>query len=69
MPRYVSRTVRAWYDFGEDFDTRAVPSLGQPLAYCSPPVDTGLLDADGNAIMRLPDEIGYYAKDRKASDE
>lgn len=65
MARYVSRNnPRAWFDDGELHDTRTVQPLGQPHVE-SGPVDTGLVDENGNAILRVPDEVGFYQKDQK----
>lgn len=35
------------------------PSLPHPTVYPSELVATGLVDADGRAIYRLPDPLGY----------
>lgn len=34
-------------------------ALPHPQAVQSEPVDTGLLDASGRRILRLPDQIGF----------
>ena len=57
MPRYATRaaTPRAyWLDEGTAMavvDHLSVPEHG--------PVDTGLVDARGDAIMRLPNPVGF----------
>lgn len=63
MPRYVAvrpkrPPLKGWCDFGEDHPT-AVQPLGQPTVYDAGPVTTGLLDKDGNEIIRVPDQIGF----------
>ena len=62
MPRYVTlrqpQRQRSWYDFGHDHEVSA-PPLGQPSVYDPGPVDTGILDKDGNRIYRTPDAIGF----------
>lgn len=59
MPRYVSirRAEKAswWFDQGP-----LTPSL---TVDDHEPVDTGLLDADGNSIMRLPNPVGFGRDD------
>jgi len=69
MARYISRrpSPRAWDDFGMFHDTSGIQPVGNPMVYDRGPVDTGILDRDGNAIARMPDEIGFYAKDRERS--
>ena len=55
MPRYVSKREpekASWYE--------AQPQpLPHPQAWLPEPVDTKLLDADGNKIMRHTDQIGF----------
>jgi hypothetical protein len=64
MPRYVIRaTVRAdgWPD------PPSPQTLPHPLVYPSEPMKTGLLDQHGNAIYRLPDEVGFLPGMQKDS--
>lgn len=53
MPRYVTRAEADcdWWDNGRPYDSIEVFETG--------PVDTGLLDAHGNAIWRVKDPIGF----------
>lgn len=60
MARYTT-AARARAEWYED---RPVPPLGQPIAYESDPVDTGLKDSEGRPIYRLPDEIGFLRSDK-----
>lgn len=41
------------------------PPLPHPTAFVSEPIKTGLFDADGNAIYRLPDVIGFLSGEDK----
>lgn len=50
------RTKSWWQDMPELYEPSAVPML---TVYPSEAVDTGLLDADGNPIMRSPARIGF----------
>lgn len=58
MSRYFSKPqekapiVSAWWE-------TQMPPLNHPTATEPAPVDTGLLDADGRKIYRLPDQIGF----------
>lgn len=58
MPRYFSRP-RAWVEDDVYVDPpQFVPSVPEHVA-----IDTGLIDADGNAIMRAPNPIGFGKND------
>lgn len=47
-----------WQDMPEHYEPSAVSAL---TVYPSEAVDTGLLYADGNPIMRSPARIGFLA--------
>lgn len=56
MSRYVTRRpspARAW------FEPTPAPPLPHPQSYVSDPVETGVLDVDGNKIFRMPDAVGF----------
>jgi hypothetical protein len=57
MSRYVVGRPRS-----EEFWDRPMQPMGHPTVFCPEPADTGLLDGDGNPILRLPDPIGFLAK-------
>jgi hypothetical protein len=62
MPRYVTlrqprRQTRSDYGY-EPY----VQPLGHPVVYDPGPVDTGLLDKDGNRIYRSADQIGFVER-------
>ena len=58
MPRYAPRA--GWIeDETYDGDRPLVPNLSIPE---HEPVNTGLLYASGEPIMRLPNEIGFHAQ-------
>lgn len=57
MPRYRSRPRNRDY-----LDDQAAPPLPHPITYVQEPVKTGLLDAEGNPIYRLPDPVGFLPK-------
>lgn len=54
MPRYISRRPRADDDYW-----REPPFITNLTVMESDPVSTGLLDADGNEIVRMNDPIGF----------
>lgn len=64
MPRYVAirqqkKPARSDYccePYG------SIQPLGQPMVCDTGPVDTGLLDKDGNRIFRAPDPIGFVER-------
>ena len=51
--RYTTKETKAF------LEPREMPSLGHPNAWVSYPVDTGLVDANGARIYRLPDSVGF----------
>lgn len=55
MARYTSSRPRGWI---ED-DVYADPARLDIVVSEAGPVDTGLLDAGGNAIFRIPNPIGF----------
>ena len=56
MPRYVTgKRVRS----DDDFDWYEPPIITSLEVDEAEPVDTGLLDAEGNSIWRLKDPIGF----------
>jgi hypothetical protein len=65
MPRYVTvrkpQRPRGWYDWGADLGSTGQP-LGQPNVYDRGPVDTGILDQNGNPIYRAPEPMGLHPK-------
>lgn len=55
VSRYAIRRptpARSWWD-------TPAPPLPHPQSYVSDPVKTGVLDADGNEIYRMPDPVGF----------
>lgn len=62
MPRYVSHITPAktYTDDGEWTEMDYGPRQAIDV-YDTEPADTGLLDADGNPIMRVPDRIGFLS--------
>jgi hypothetical protein len=59
MARYVSRKPRA----DDDYDWYEPPFLTSVEVTESEPVDTGLLDSEGNSIWRVNDPIGFLHYD------
>lgn len=55
MPRYA---INRPASFIED-DVWAEPARNEIFVPVADPIETGLLDADGNAIFRLPNPIGF----------
>ena len=55
MPRYYTLAVAP----RADWDEQPAPTLPHPTIYVSEPVDTGILNSDGNAIYKGPDVIGF----------
>lgn len=54
MPRYVVRNASA-----EDAWWIERPAENNITVYDAEPADTGLVDSQGNRIVRLPDQIGF----------
>jgi hypothetical protein len=52
----VSRETQWWHEMPERYEETTVPSL---TVFPAEPVKTGLLDQDGNPIMRNPERIGF----------
>lgn len=57
--RYGTRPPRSWIE-DDTFAESARPELIVPMSEAT---DTGLLDAAGNAIFRLPNPIGFGRDD------
>lgn len=62
MSRYVMRANPPtksdwWWDQPSPPHTITHPQISE-----GPPIDTGLLDADGRKIYRCPDEIGFLPR-------
>ena len=56
MARYYTRAVKAFWVEDDFYEVSDSPSL---TVDDHEPVDTGLLDADGNTIWRAPNPIGF----------
>lgn len=56
MPRYLTRARR---ERSDDYDWYEPPLITNIEVTESEPVWTGLLDQDGNDIMRMSDPIGF----------
>lgn len=56
MPRYVIGKAPT---ADESWQEQAAPPLGHPTVYDAGPQDTGLIDQQGNSILRVPDPIGF----------
>jgi hypothetical protein len=55
MPRYVTKSPCAW--IADDvWDAPVRPDI---VVADHAPIDTGIIDAQGNAIFRLPNPIGF----------
>jgi hypothetical protein len=52
----VSRETQWWHEMPERYEETTVPSV---TVFPTEPVKTGLLDQDGNPIMRNPERIGF----------
>lgn len=62
MPRYFTvRKSRAWVE-DEDAWGEGSP-VGVPMAWEHEATDTGLLDAEGDCIMRAPNPVGFGKDD------
>lgn len=60
MPRYFIRTRRA----SDDDDCWPEPAMNHVPTVCDhEAVDTGLIDSDGNMIMRAPNPMGFGRDD------
>lgn len=58
MPRYFSQRRKAiWVEDEDAWDAPVCEHI--PTVSDHEPVDTGLLDADGNTIWRAPNPIGF----------
>ena len=55
MPRYVSRSPRS----DDEMDWYEPPFVTSVEVVEGEPINTGLLDADGNSIWRMNDPIGF----------
>lgn len=58
MPRY--RLKSAWH--GDEIESGPDPLLPGLTVDGSSEVDTGLVDAEGRPIMRVPNAIGFQAE-------
>jgi hypothetical protein len=54
--RYTTKRPAAWYEFVPSGDGERLP---HPMVTAREPEWTGLVDADGRRIYRLPDPIGF----------
>jgi hypothetical protein len=45
-----------------EWDWSVPPTIVHPTVSVGPPVDTGLLDAQGRRIYRIPDEVGFVPR-------
>lgn len=52
-----NHATKSWDDF--DYPGSPFPVIGFPTVMDDPLVDTGLLDSDGNTIMKGPHRIGF----------
>lgn len=61
MTRYfVQRRSRALYVAAQaDYDWWSLPQPALPQVCDHEPTDTGILDANGDPIMRAPNEMGF----------
>lgn len=60
MSRYVTRARRP--RSGDDDWYQVTPPLGHPTVFVPEPADTGLVDADGNPIFKVPDPMGFLSE-------
>ncbi len=61
MSRYITAPRKLWWEYGED----AQP-VAHPTVYDADPVKTGIVDKNGTPIYRLPDQIGFLrTKERR----
>lgn len=60
MPRYYSERGKISDYWIEDRPTGPLP---HPTVFLPEPTKTGLYDADGNPIYRLPDVVGFLKTD------
>ena len=44
------------------WDEPVIQPLGHPTVFVSDPVDTGLVDQNGNRIFRTADQIGFVRR-------
>jgi hypothetical protein len=59
MPRYIRKPkARLWWEEDEPFR----PNIQVDLV---PPERTGVLDADGVELVKIPDQIGFLRKGEK----
>lgn len=61
MSRYFTRRPYAWVEDEEAWDAPINDHI--PTVDIWVPIDTGLLDKDGNCIMRAPNPIGFGKDD------
>lgn len=59
MARYFTR--KAWVEDEEAWDAPVNDHV--PTVCDHEPIDTGLIDKDGNAIMRAPNPVGFGKDD------
>ena len=64
MSRYIiARQLALSSPKGDHFwDDRLAQQLPHPQVFIGEPVDTGLLDGNGNKIYRTPGPVGYLPK-------
>ena len=60
MSRYIIKQDAPRAVYWESWDyIPPTPPIQQPQLWATDPVDTGLLDANGKKVLRLPDQIGF----------
>ncbi len=57
MPRYYTQRRKAWVEDEDAWDAPICDHV--PTVSDHEPIDTGLLDMNGDAIMRAPNPIGF----------
>lgn len=61
MPRYFTRAKALWVEDENAWDAPVMSNI--PTVCDHDAIDTGLLNADGNTIMRAPNPIGFGKDD------
>lgn len=61
MPRYFTQRSKAWIEDEEAWDAPIVANI--PTVSDHEPINTGLLDSNGDAIMRAPNPCGFGKDD------
>lgn len=55
----MSKPTQWWHDMPERYEPTQVASV---TVFPQEPVETGLLDQDGNPIMRSPPRLGFLSE-------